>query len=296
MRASFLPGPGASVRDKLDLLSMHRIDLTGGAVLEKDCVYIVPLLEYLALKKAHLGRSPTRRARSGGSTCSPASSPITAPSSTASARATRARSMPRSPARLQHPGAHRLAPRAVAHPPRLAGFQRHRAAPPARRGRARRSADRIGSAGPETIRNGLAFTVDVSGDKRTGIVGYKARRHTDVIDVDRIGHYDPRDFWEPVYPLRRQGAARDRARSQRFLHPGVARGGRRAARPCRRDGALRRLRRRVPGAFRRVFRPRLRRRRGRRHRQPRRPRSALARGAVPDRGRPDRRPRSSTSG
>ena len=42
-------------------------------------------------------------------------------------------------------------------------------------------------------------TVDVAGDKATGIVGYKARRHTDVIDVDRSSHYDPRDFWEPVY-------------------------------------------------------------------------------------------------
>src|SRR4029077_18402371 len=45
VRASFLPGARASVRDKLDLLSMHRIDLTQGAVLEKDCVYIVPLCE-----------------------------------------------------------------------------------------------------------------------------------------------------------------------------------------------------------------------------------------------------------
>src|SRR5437764_12945584 len=51
VRASFLPGPGATVRDKLERLSMHQIDLTAGAVLEKDCVYIVPLLEHLALKK-----------------------------------------------------------------------------------------------------------------------------------------------------------------------------------------------------------------------------------------------------
>src|SRR5258705_4860881 len=51
VRASFLPGGRARVRDKLDLLSMHRIDLTEGAVLEKDCVYIVPLLEYVALRK-----------------------------------------------------------------------------------------------------------------------------------------------------------------------------------------------------------------------------------------------------
>src|SRR6516164_2472191 len=51
VRASFLPGARASVRDKLDVLSMHRIDLTGGAVLEKDCVYIVPLYEFLSLRK-----------------------------------------------------------------------------------------------------------------------------------------------------------------------------------------------------------------------------------------------------
>src|SRR3954470_16841588 len=51
VRASFLPGARASVADKLAMVSMHRIDLTGGAVLEKDCVYIAPLLEHLALKK-----------------------------------------------------------------------------------------------------------------------------------------------------------------------------------------------------------------------------------------------------
>src|SRR5438105_7062461 len=51
VRASFLPGARASVRDKLERLSMHRVDLTQGAVLEKDCVYIVPLLEHLALRK-----------------------------------------------------------------------------------------------------------------------------------------------------------------------------------------------------------------------------------------------------
>jgi dCTP deaminase len=45
----------------------------------------------------------------------------------------------------------------------------------------------------------------VAGAAESGIVGYKARRHTDVIDVDRIDYYDPREFWEPVYPRRRPG-------------------------------------------------------------------------------------------
>src|SRR5207248_9957891 len=64
-----------------------------------------------------------------------------------------------------------------------------------------------GMPGPETIRNGLAFTVDLSGGTADGIVGWKARRHTDVIDVDRIEHYDPEDFWEPVQAHRGGRAA-----------------------------------------------------------------------------------------
>src|ERR1700687_4263849 len=51
VRASFLPGPNATVMEKLDDLSMHRIDLTAGAVLERGCVYIIPLIEHLALRK-----------------------------------------------------------------------------------------------------------------------------------------------------------------------------------------------------------------------------------------------------
>ena len=49
VRASFLPGPDKLVADKLDRLKLHEIDLSDGAVLETGCVYIVPLLETLAL-------------------------------------------------------------------------------------------------------------------------------------------------------------------------------------------------------------------------------------------------------
>jgi len=50
VRASFLPGPDQTVTEKLRTLSLHTLDLREGAVLEKDCVYIVPLQEYLALR------------------------------------------------------------------------------------------------------------------------------------------------------------------------------------------------------------------------------------------------------
>ncbi|MGH6943209.1 MAG: 2'-deoxycytidine 5'-triphosphate deaminase domain-containing protein, partial [Geminicoccaceae bacterium] len=52
VRASFLPGDDATVQEKIDAFAMHRFALSeAGSVLEKGCVYIVELIESLALKK-----------------------------------------------------------------------------------------------------------------------------------------------------------------------------------------------------------------------------------------------------
>ncbi|MCY4404791.1 MAG: 2'-deoxycytidine 5'-triphosphate deaminase, partial [Rhodospirillaceae bacterium] len=44
---------------------------------------------------------------------------------------------------------------------------------------------------------GLPLSVDLAG---TGadFVGWKAKRHTDLIDIDVVGRYEPADFWEPI--------------------------------------------------------------------------------------------------
>src|SRR5882672_5091979 len=55
VRASFLPGAGATVLQKIEQFGMHEIDLSKGAVLEKGCVYIVPLMEQLALSSRIAG-------------------------------------------------------------------------------------------------------------------------------------------------------------------------------------------------------------------------------------------------
>src|SRR5262249_31406919 len=49
VRASFLPGPESTVGERIDELKLHEIPVGDGAVLETGCVYIVPLLESLAL-------------------------------------------------------------------------------------------------------------------------------------------------------------------------------------------------------------------------------------------------------
>src|SRR5216110_284459 len=201
VRASFLPGPGATVRDKLERLSMHQMDLTEGAVLEKDCVYIVPLLEHLALKKrvtalanpkSSIGRldvfarvitdqgTEFDRIREGYR------GPLYAEIS------------PRAFSILVRTGSRLVQLRVRRGSPlfRDTALRRLHAETPLVEALPGMATD----ADPGAIRNGLAFTADVAGERSGGIVGYKARRHTDLIDVDRIDYYDPRDFWEPVYP------------------------------------------------------------------------------------------------
>src|SRR3954470_18785195 len=192
VRASFLPGARASVTDKLAQLSMHRIDLTGGAVLEKDCVYIVPLLEHLALKKRM--------------------SALANPKSSIGRLDVFARVIPdpgiefdRVREGYKGPLYAEISPLAfsilVRTGSRLVQLRIRRGSPLFRDTALRRLhaetplveapgavAGGAVSVPGGAIRNGLPFTVDVSGDPDSGLVGYKARRHTDVIDVDRIGY------------------------------------------------------------------------------------------------------------
>ena len=48
------------------------------------------------------------------------------------------------------------------------------------------------------VRNGLFMSVNLQGGK-DNIVGYKARKHRELIDLDQINHYPVRDYWEPIY-------------------------------------------------------------------------------------------------
>src|SRR5258706_3419322 len=57
VRASFLPGPNSTVEAKIKELRMTRVDLTGATVFEKDCVYIMPLVEDLTLPENISGKA-----------------------------------------------------------------------------------------------------------------------------------------------------------------------------------------------------------------------------------------------
>ena len=190
VRASFLAGAGRTVAERLDEFEMHRVDLLDGAVLEKGCVYVVPLMERLALPegvqavanaKSSTGRLDllTRTITDGGTEFDRIAPGYTGP--------LYAEICPRSFSVLVRPGM-RLnqvrfrAGQAVLSDKDLRALH----------------ADTPLVDGDAVIDDGLGFSVDLR-LKDTTLVGYRAKPHTGVIDLDRIGHYDPAEYWEEVH-------------------------------------------------------------------------------------------------
>lgn len=205
VRASFLPGKDATVKNKLEDLAMHEMDITNGAVLERDCVYIVPLLEGLALRKrmsamgnpkSSTGRLDifTRLITDNGTEFDRVREGYNGP--------LYAEVSPRTFSVLVRKGS------------RLNQIRIRRGNPPSsdvamRRLQAEHQV--VASINGDEIRDGVPVTVDVQGDRSGSIIGYKARSHAGLIDIDKVRHYEVLDYWEPVHTPRRGGLVLDPA-------------------------------------------------------------------------------------
>ncbi len=190
VRASFLAGDGQSVAARLDEFEMHRIALDGGAVLEKGCVYVVPLMERLALPdavqaianaKSSTGRLDllTRVITDGGTEFDRIAPGYAGP--------LYAEICPRSFSVLVRPGMRLNQIR----------FRRGQAVLSDADLRALHARETLVGGGPAVISEGLGFSVDLAPGPG-GLVGYRAKPHTGVIDLDRIGQYDPAEFWDEL--------------------------------------------------------------------------------------------------
>ncbi|ULB10052.1 2'-deoxycytidine 5'-triphosphate deaminase [Cereibacter azotoformans] len=189
VRASFLAGAGRTVAERLDEFEMHRMDLTAGAVLEKGCVYVVPLMERLALPagisavanaKSSTGRLDllTRTIADGGTEFDRIRDGYTGP--------LYAEVCPRSFSVLVRPGMRLNQIRFRAGEATLSDAEL-----------AQLHAREPLVDGAPVISGGLGFSVDLrpgEGD----LVGYRAKPHTGLIDLDRIGHYPASDYWEEI--------------------------------------------------------------------------------------------------
>ncbi len=198
VRASFLPGHGEPVAHKLESLKLHEIDLRDGAVLETGCVYLVPLLESLALPdtltaaanpKSSTGRLDvfTRVIADGGIEFDQIPAGYNGP--------LYAEISPRTFSILVRTGSRLSQLRlrrgdAMVAPEEMLRLQ-------AEAGLITGTSD-AGTA-PINDARGITLSVDLRGNDETGLIGYRAKRHSGLIDVDRIGAYDVLDFWDPVY-------------------------------------------------------------------------------------------------
>lgn len=192
--ASFLPGRHRRVREKLDLLADKRIDLTGGAVLEKGHVYLVPLQESLRLR-----RRLTAVANPKSSTgrldvfCRVITDYGTAFDEIEEGY--------KGPLWLE------VAPRSfnvvVRTGSRLAQLRIKQGSPPSSDSFARRLNEAVQVVGakdePADVRGGaIALSVDMHGEGGGGIVGYRARKTDAPVDIDAKAAYAIADFWETI--------------------------------------------------------------------------------------------------
>lgn len=189
LRASFLAGRGRSVAERLPDFEMHRMDLSQGAVLEKGCVYLVPLVERLSLPK---GIEAVANAKSSTGRLDLLTRLVTDDGT----------EFDRLPDGYDGPLYAEICPRSFSVLVRP-GMRLNQLR--LRRGQAvlddselvaLHGADPLVDGAP-LIDQGLGFSVDLrpaAGD----LVGYRARPHTGVIDLDRVGAYDARDFWDEL--------------------------------------------------------------------------------------------------
>jgi dCTP deaminase len=195
VRASFLPGPRTTVAERIEELKLHEIALTGGAVLENGCVYIVPLLESLALPD-DIAAAANPKSSTGRLDV------FTRVIADATRGFDRIRAGYRGP--LYAEISPKTFPVLVREGSRLSQirFRRGQALLDAEALRALHARERLTDDAEADVGEGIAVGVDLSGFAPGGLVGYRAKRHTGVIDVERRGGYDLADFWEPMVARR----------------------------------------------------------------------------------------------
>ncbi len=193
--ASFLPGPGATVADKLEAFGAEAFSLEQGAVLRRGNVYIIPLQESLELRKRMSGLANPKSSTGRLDVFARVITDFGAEFDTI-------REGYRGPLWLE------VAPRSfdvkLRTGSRLAQLRLKTGSPSSTSASVKRLDERApiiaAEPGKADIKDGaIALSVDLVGDAASGLVGFKARKASEYIDVDRVNYYDRDVFWRPVY-------------------------------------------------------------------------------------------------
>jgi dCTP deaminase len=190
VRASFLP-VRSTVAERIEGLRLHEIALARGAVLETGCVYIVPLIERLAL--------PDEVAASANPKSSTGRLDVFT-----RVIADETRGFDRIKAGYHGPLYAEISPKTfpvlVRQGSRLSQirFRQGHAQLDSATLRDLHARERLVDDDQADVSEGVSVGVDLSGLGPERLVGYRAKRHTGVIDVERRADYDVAEFWEPI--------------------------------------------------------------------------------------------------
>jgi dCTP deaminase len=201
VRASFLPGPNTTVAERIDELKLHEIALGNGAVLETGCVYIVPLIESLALP-THIAGAANPKSSTGRLDVF------------TRVIADKTRGFDRIKPGYQGPLYAEISPRTFPILVRLGSrlsqlrFRHGNALLDAGALRVLHARERLVDDAAADVSEGIAVSVDLSAslshslkpaEAGAGVVGFRAKHHTGLIDIERRAGYDIADFWEPIH-------------------------------------------------------------------------------------------------
>jgi dCTP deaminase len=203
VRASFLPSVRTGIDERLRELALHEIELSdAGSVLETGCVYLVELEERLKLPndlaaatnpKSSTGRLDVFTRVIGN----------------------RVASFDALPGGYEGPLYLEVSPRTF---PILVRRGSRLAQVRFRRGSAKLDGNALAAlhareqlvdtASADLGGGAVAVSVDLAGGY-SGLAGFRAKRHTGLIDVDKRGGYDVFDFWEPLEARGKAGLVLD---------------------------------------------------------------------------------------
>jgi dCTP deaminase len=192
VRASFLPGKDSTVASKLANMALHRIDLSEGAVLETGCVYIVPLRESLKLPR---GVAAAANPKSSTGRLDIFTRVI----------ADYTQEFDKVPDGYEGPLYAEISPRTfpiLARTGSRLSQIRFRSGPPMASDaliHALHAHEPLIAEGNVNIDGGLALSVDLNPMIKDGPVGFRAKRHSALVDVDKKAALEVLDYWEPIW-------------------------------------------------------------------------------------------------
>ncbi len=192
VRASFLPGKGNSVSKKLDRFKLHELDLTDGAILETGCVYLIPLLESLALPQ-DVEASANPKSSTGRLDIF---TRVIVDESQAFDQ------IPvgyKGPLYLEvSPSTFPIVVRTGSRLSQIRFRKGHSVLGDEALLELHKQETLVARAEPVIRNGGIGMSIDLSGGDN-GLVGYRGKRHTGLVDVDKKAAHNILDFWEPIY-------------------------------------------------------------------------------------------------